>query len=240
VRAETRRSLKEDRFSKATINAAESAVHWSVEHKNKIIAAVASVVVAAVVVAGLWYHFEQQDQKASVELGKAVRTMETQVRPAGMPPQPDFPSFASAKERDTQAHKEFQSIVDKYPHTRSAEFARYFVGLTAADLGDTASAERDLKEVASSHHEDMSALAKLALASLYHRTNRDKDAIELYKQLIARPTMTVSKGTAQIELATLYQPTQPAEAKRLYEQIQKENPNTQLASVATSKLAEMK
>jgi predicted negative regulator of RcsB-dependent stress response len=240
VRAETRHSLKEDRFSKATMNAAETAVHWSVEHKNKVITAAVAVVVVAAVVLGAWYYFEQQDLKASAELSKAVRTLDTQLRPAGMPPQPDFPSFASAKERATEAHKQFQAIVDQYPHTRSGEFARYFAGLTASEMGDMASAERDLKEVASSHHEDIASLAKLTLAAVYRRSNRDKDAIALYNELIAKPTRSVGKGTAQMELASLYSATQPAEAKRIYAQIAKENPNTQLASLASSKMQEIK
>ncbi len=71
--------------------------------------------------------------------------MDTQLRPAGAPAEPDFPSFASAKERTTEAHKQFQAIVDQYPHTRTAEFARYFLGLTSSQLGDNAAAERDLK-----------------------------------------------------------------------------------------------
>jgi TolA-binding protein len=240
VRAETRHSLKEDRFSRATINAAESAVHWSVEHKGKIIVAVIAAVVLIAAIGGGWYYFEQQDQKASIELSKAVRTLSTQVRPAGMPPQPDFPSFGSIQERATEAHKEFQAVVDKYPHTRSGEFARYFAGLTASTLGDNTSAEKDLKAVSSSRHSDLAALAKFALASVYRNTHRDKDAIDMYKELIDKPSTSVSKPAAQMELADLYQEKQqPQEARRIYESIQKENPNTELATLASSKLAEI-
>jgi len=240
VRAETRHSLKEDRFSRATINAAESAVHWSAEHKTKIIAGVATLVVLLAAIAGGWYYFQQQDQKASIELSKAVRTMNMQVRPAGMPPQPDFPTFGSIKERATAAHQQFQAVMDKYPHTRSGEFARYFSGLTSLTLGDNAAAERNLKEVASSSHDDLAALAKLALASVYRNTNRDKEAIDVYKQLMDKPSTSVSKAAAQMELAGLYEEKQqPQEARRIYEAIQKENPNTELASLASSKLAEI-
>jgi len=157
VRAETRHSLKEDRFSRATINAAEKTVHWTVEHKGKLITGAAIVVVVAAAVLATWYYLQKQDLKASTEFGKAIRTLNAQIRPAGVPAQPDIPSFTSAKERATEAHKEFQAIVDKYPHTRASEFARYFAGMTAARLDDNASAERDLKIVASSHHEDVSA-----------------------------------------------------------------------------------
>jgi tetratricopeptide (TPR) repeat protein len=241
VRAETRRSLKEDRFRGATIEVAERTAHWSVEHKSKLITFGIIVVVVLAAVLGAWSYLSSQDQKASVALGQAVRTMETQVRPAGVPPQPNFPSFASSQERATAAKKQFQEVVDKYPHTHTADVARYFLGLTSNDLGDNAAAERHLGEVASIHDKELAALAKFAQAAVYRKENKDAQAIDLYKQLIDRPTATVGKVTAQLELASFYQAKQqPAEAKRIYEQIQKENQGTEAGSLAASKLAELK
>jgi len=241
VRAETRHRLKEDKFSRATIGAAEATVHWSEEHKSRLI--VGAVVVAVVLAAtiGGWYYLNQQDQKASMLLNQAVRTMDTQLRPAGAPAEPDIPSFSSAKERTTAAHKQFQATVDQYPHTRTAEFARYFLGLTSSQLGDNAAAEVDLKAVASTHNEDLAALAKLALAAVYRDKNRTNDAIDLYNQLIAKPTRSVGKAMVQMELADTYASTQqPADAKRVYEQIQKENPASEVAQLATQKLQQLK
>lgn len=241
MRAETRHQLKQDRFSRVTIDAAERTAHWSVEHKNKLI--VAAIVVAAVVAAvvGSWYYLGQQDQKASLDMSVAVRTLNTPVRPPNMPAQPDAPSFASVAERATAAHQQFQAIVDKYPHTHSAEFAHYFLGLTSADLGDNASAEREFQKVISSANSDMAALAKMALASVYRNTGRNKQAIELYKELAAKPTTTVGKSAAQMELAATYQAdNQPLEAKRIYETIQKENPATEAAQLASTKLQQLK
>jgi TolA-binding protein len=241
VRSETRHQLKEDRFSTATIHAAEATAHWSVEHKSTLTYGAVIVVVAAAILGGSWYYFNQQDLKASMSLSQAVRTLNTPVRPANMPPQPDQPSFASSKERATEAHKQFQAIVDSYPHTRSAEFARYFLGLTSVDMGDNSAAEKDLNAVASSHNSDLSALARFALASIYRNTNRNNDAINIYKDLIAKPTGTVGKTMAEVELASTYQAAnQPLEAKRIYEQVQKDNPNSQIAQLAASKLQELK
>ena len=241
MRAETRHQLKTDRFSRATIDAAERTAHWSVEHKNKLVIAVVIVLVIAGAAAGSWYYVSQQDQKASLDLGQAVRTMDTPVRPPKMPAQPEEPSFTSTTERATAARKQFQAIVDNYPHTHSAEFARYFLGVTSADIGDNSSAERDLQQVVSSASSDVAALAKMALASVYRNTGRSKQAEELYKQLAAKPTSTVGKTTAQIELAETYKTdNQPLEAKRVYETVQKENPGSEVAQLASSKLQELK
>ena len=241
MRAETRRSLKEDRFRGATIQVAERTAHWSVEHKTKLITLSVIVLVALVAGLGTWSYLTSQDEKASIDLGQAVRTMETQVRPAGVPPQPNFPSFASSEERATAAKKQFQQVVDKYPRTHTADVARYFLGLTSNDLGDNAAAERYLGEVAAIHDKDLAALSKFALAAVYRKENKDAQAIDLYKQLIDKPAVTVAKVTAQMELASLYQAKQQnADAKRIYEQIQKENQGTEAGSLATSKLAELK
>jgi tetratricopeptide (TPR) repeat protein len=241
VRAEARRRLKTDQFSRATIQAAEQTVHWTVEHRNKLIVATVVILVVAAAVLGTWYYLGQQDEKASVDFTKAVQTVDTPIRQAGVPPQPDYPSFASAKERATEAHKQFQAIVDKYPHTHAADFARYFLGVTSADLGDYAAAERDLKTITEFYNADLSSLAKLALASVYRNTKRTKDAVEIYKQLIAKPTRTVGQSSAEIQLAETYEEAgMKAEAKKEYEEIQKRAPQSDAAQLASTKLQEIK
>ena len=241
MRAETRHQLKQDTFSRVTIGAAEKTAHWSVEHRNTL--TITGIVAAAVIAlaVGGWFYLAAQNEKASLDMTQAVRTLEAQIRPAGVPAQPGVPSFASAKERAETAKKQFQSIIDKYPHTHSADMARYFLGVTSATESDNAAAEADFKAVASAGNKDMAAIAKLALASLYGNTNRTKDAIVLYQGLINKPTTTVSKVTSQLQLADLYQTSnQPLDAKRLYEQIKKENPSTEAGQMATQKLAELK
>lgn len=241
MRAQTRHQLKTDRFTQATIGAAEATAHWTVEHKSKLIIGTVIAIVACAILFGGWYYLGQQDDKANLELTKAVRTLETQIRPAGTPETPNFPSFASARERATAAKTQLQGVIDKYPHTHTADIARYLLGTTAVEMGDKATAERELKDVASSHNSDLGALARMALAAFYGDTGRTKDAIDLYQQLIAKPTNTVSKVMAQMQLASLYESSQrPMEAKQIYEQIVKENPKSQEASTAQGKLQNLK
>ena len=241
MRAETRHQLKQDKFSRTTLQVAEQTVHWTVEHRSKLIAATGALLVVVAVVLGSWYYLDRQDDRASVDFGKAVQTLDLPVRPAGMPAQADYPSFASSQERATEAHKQFQAVVDKYPHTRSADFSRYFLGVTSATMGDNAAAERELKAVADGRNANLSDLAKLALASVYRNTNRTKDAVDLYKQLIAKPSETVGKSSAEIQLAETYQAAgMNSDAKNLYQQIQKEDPKSPAAQLAGEKLQELK
>jgi tetratricopeptide (TPR) repeat protein len=236
VRADVRHQLKEDRFRTAT---AESA-HWAVEHRDTLVKAGIALLVMLAVGVGGWLYLNHRNELAGTELNKALRTYNTPLRPANSPEQPGFPSFSSAAERAKKSHDQFQAIADQYGYTKSGEFARYFTGLSAIDMGDNAGAEKTLKQTADGSSNDLSALAKIALAALYRDSNRETQAIEIYKQLADKPSSTVSKQTAQVELAGLYAAkNQPKEAQRIYEQLQKENPNTEFAALASAKLQEL-
>src|ERR1700684_2769800 len=56
VRAETRHQLKQDAFSRVTIDAAERTAHWSVEHRQTLIISVVAVAVVLAAVIGGWYY----------------------------------------------------------------------------------------------------------------------------------------------------------------------------------------
>lgn len=241
MRAEARHQLKQDRFSKATLEAAEATVHWSQEHQSKLVAAGIVIVVIAALLGGGWYYIGSQDEKASFDLANAVSTLEAQLRPPGTPPQPGVQSYESTGERATAARKQFQAIADKYSQTQSGKMARYFVGVTSAQLGDNATAERNLQRTADSSNSQLASLGKFALASVYRAEKKDAQAIDLYKQLIDKPTEMVSKVAAQLALASLYESEpKPDEARKIYQQIQKENPASQAFSIAQRKLADLK
>jgi predicted negative regulator of RcsB-dependent stress response len=225
--AYTRQQLKQDKFAETV---AEQ-VSWAVEHQKTLATVAIVAVVAVALLAGGWIYYNQRDLAASSEIATALRTYEAPLRPPNAPKQ-EYMSFTSAKERAEAARKAFQQVEDKYPHTRAAEFARYFVGVTSFEMGDTAGAERILKQVAGSRNENLAALGKFALASVYRAQHKDADAIRLYQELAAHPTSTVPKTTAQLELASLYQQKQPEEAVKLYTQIEKDQPNSPAAQAA--------
>jgi len=233
--AYTRQQLKQDKFAETV---AEQ-VSWAVEHQKTLATVAVAAVVAVAVLAGGWIYYNQRDLAASAEIGAALRIYEAPLRPASAPKQ-EYTSFTSAKERAEAARKAFQQVEDKYPHTRAAEFARYFVGVTSFDMGDNAGAEKVLRQVAGSRNENLAALGKFGLASVYRAENKDADAIKLYQELAAHPTSTVPKTTAQLELASLYQQKQPQEAAKLYTQIQKDDPNSPAAQEAATRLTSLK
>jgi predicted negative regulator of RcsB-dependent stress response len=232
----TRQALKQDRFAET----AADAVHWTVEHRSKLISGgIALVILLVVVVGGFWYA-TYREGRAAEALGRALMINQAPLRPASIPPDPQELSFTSVQERAQASGVEFNKVASEYGSTHSGKFAKYFAGLAAIDAGNEKVAENHLKYAAGVRDEDISSLAKQALAALYRDSNREADAVNLYKELIAHPSRSVPKVTAQLQLAELYASRQPNEARTIYQQIVKDNPQSAAAEIATARIQELK
>ncbi len=237
MRSYTRHQLKQNAFAETTVDT----ISWAVEHRSKLIAAGIAAAIALAVFIGGWVFVGYRNQQAGRELASAIQKYSAPIRPEGTPPSPEILSFASGQERAKTVNPEFAKIADKYSFTESGSIARYFEGLTFRDLGDNAAAEKQLQTVADSRHKEIGSLAKLALGSVYQDTNRNSQALAIYKDLVERPTISVGKTTAELQLASLYESMQqPGEAAKLYQQMQKDNPSGPAAQLAMQKLQELK
>jgi len=231
----TRRQLKQDRFA----TTATEAAHWTQEHRQTLIWGIGAVVAIVVIVLAVWTWLGRQTEHANLALGGAMRTFNTAIRPAGAPAptNPDEPpSFASMEERGKAAQKQFHDVAEKFGVVKPGKIARYMEGVSAMQAGDNAAAEQVLKKAADAGDKNVEALAKMALGNLYVSTNRNSDAVRVYKELVDHPTETVSKAAAQLALADAYQKTDPEQAKAIWQQVQKDNPQTAAAQMAQEKL----
>jgi predicted negative regulator of RcsB-dependent stress response len=232
VQSYTRHQLKEDKFAKG----AQEAVHWAGEHGPLLVWTISAVVIAALAVTGILLWTNRQTERANIALSQALQTLETPVRPAGLPADPASKSFASSVERGKEAEKELKAIASQFPHTKPGKVAAYLAGTAAIQAGDNSGAEQQLKSAADIGDKNIGALAKFALANLYRTTNRPGDAAKIYKDLADHPTETVPKGEAQLQLAATYEATDPKEATTLYQQIKNEGPTSAAGRIAGAKL----
>jgi len=237
VRSDVRHRLKEDRFAAG----AKDTYSWAVEHRTNLIGGVvvSSIIIAAAL--GGYFYGQKREEAAGLELAKAIRTFNAPIVPAGTPPQPGMDeTFSSFKDRALAAQKKLQDVSSHYQHTDSGKMARYLTDVARVQAGDTVAAERDLKQVASSRDQDLASLAKMALASIYVSTNREAEALPIYKALIDHPTATVSQFEAQLQLASIYEQQQPQEALKIYQKMQQENSGGPASEIAMSKIAALK
>lgn len=232
----TRRQLKQDKFAEKT----KEAVAWTAGHQRTL---VWSIGVLLVVLGGYFAYStweSRQSEAANAELGSAMRTFTDQLRPAGTPQSDGAGSFTTIADRAKAAEKQFKAVADKYSYTQAGKLARYMEGVSAAQAGDTPGAEQQLKTVADSSDKNIAALAKLALASQYRSSNKLSDATRIYKDLQDHPTDTVSKAQAQLAMAEMYENTDPQQAASIYQQVQKENPQSPAAQFASARMATVK
>jgi predicted negative regulator of RcsB-dependent stress response len=233
----TRRQLKEDKFA-AT---AQGAAQWATGHGRFVMWVVGLVILAVLATAGIITWRSRQMDQGNDALAAAIRTFNAPLRaPGTAAPADNTPSFVSVSDRAKAAEKEFKTVADKYSLVPPGKIARYMRGIALLQAGDAAGAEQELKNAAGSGDKDAAALAKMALASIYRSSNRQSEAVKVYKDLTDHPTATISKATAQLELAELYEKTDPQQATAIYQQLQKDDPRSTAAQVAAQKLARPK
>ncbi len=228
---QTRRALKQDRFVEATA----SGIGWVQLHRaNAIKVAITTIVVAALIVGGVLV-YNSRSSHAEQAFGQAMDIYNTPLLQPGQPPIPGEPSYKTAAERAKAANPLFVDVANRYGWLKTGANAEYFAGITYLDMGQTAPAEAALQKAAGSHDSALAALAKMALAGLYRQTGRTGQAVDIYQELIKKPTNTVPASAAKLQLAAVYETTNPAQAKKLYAEI-KDQDKTAAGQIAAQKL----
>ncbi len=229
----TRHELKQDKL----VNAAQHGVSWMDEHRSRVVVAVIAIVVLVGLIIGGVVWQQSRSEHAAIAFGAALTSYNAPIRPAGTPPDPTLESYGSTQERAKEANAAFLNIANKYPYTADGNNAQYYAGITYAELGQNAEAEAAFNKTVSHGSAGLAALAKLALASLFHATNRDPQAITTLQDLIAHPTTTVPANLAQLQLASLYQATgNTAEARKIWAKIKDSDKTGAAGQIATAAL----
>jgi len=231
VDTQTRHALKKDTFAQATA----TSVGWLSGHRSGVIRwAIAAVVVIALVVGGVVF-LQFRTTAADIALGAALDTYGATLVQPGQPL--DAGIYATAADRSRAANKQFVAVAQQFGWLPEGTKAHYFAGITYQELGQTASAESELKTAEGSWNHDLSNLARLAMAGVYQQSARNQQAIDIYNQLIAKPSETVSANVAKLDLADLYAASgDQAHAKALWAQVKDADKDGAAGSVATQKL----
>jgi len=231
VDTQTRHAIKHD----ALIDQAHSALGWLEDHKSEaILFTVIVVAVLAIGIGSILFYQHRQDE-ASIAFGGAMDIYSAPITPA----EPGVRTFPSSVARAEAANKEFLKVADNFGSTDAGKNALYFSGLTYMEMGKTSDAETALKKVAEHGDKNLAALADLALVSLYRQSGRTQDAVQLLNHLAEHPTTTVPSGEAKLELAGIYEATNPEHAKEIYAELKDKDAKTTAGQIAAQKLQQM-
>lgn len=206
----TRKELKTDKFAVEV----EHTVDFVAEHRRQLVL-YGSVAVAIVAIAvGIYYFLRHQQTVRALALSDAIQMQQAPVGPANPNALMSFPNEDAKRVAVTKA---FSELAARYPKANEGAVAKYYLGSIASDQGKLADAQKLFQQAAATGDKNYASLAKFSLALVYLAEKRPADADPVLRDLIAHPTVFVSKEQATIELAKSIAPTKPAEAKKLLE-----------------------
>jgi len=204
----TRKELKTDRFALEV----EQTVSFFEEHQKEIIRYGGAALAVIALVFG--YTVYQRHQKAARQEA-LYRAIQVQESPVGPPTPGQNMNFPTQDSKDQAAIAAFTGLQKQYPGTAEGEIAEYYLGCVKADQGKLAEAEKSFLEVADKGDEKYASLAKLSLAQIYFADGRTSEGEKVLRDLMAHPTVFVSKEQAAITLARDLMFKNPAAARKL-------------------------
>ncbi len=233
---QTRHAMKHD----ALVDNAQSAVAWLEEHKSEAIRFAAVLIAVVAIGIGSVMFYQHRQEQASVAFGAAMDIYSAPVAQPGVPAQPGVRTYPSSVARAQAANALFLKVADSYGSTDSGKNALYFSGLCYMEMGQASQAEKTLKQVVRDGNKNLAALGNLALVNLYQQNGHAPDAIKLLNQLASHPTTAVPASEAKLELASMYEKTNPQQAQQIYAQLKDKDSKTAAGQIAAQKLQEMK
>jgi predicted negative regulator of RcsB-dependent stress response len=219
----TRKELKSDKFALEIGHT----VTFFEDHQKELIRYGAIVVGVVLLIIGIGAYQRNQQAAREAALGVAIRVQETSVGQSAN----GAPAFPSEDAKTQASLKAFTDLHDKYPGSAEGEIAQYYMGSIKADQGKLAEAEKLFLDVAQKGDDKYASLAKLSLAQIYFADGRDTQGEKTLRDLMASPTIFVSKEQATMVLARYLMTKKPAEARKLLDPLR-----TQSAAVSQAAL----
>jgi predicted negative regulator of RcsB-dependent stress response len=205
----TRKELKTDKFALEV----EHTFTFFEEHQKDIARYGALAVVVVLLVIGFVYYQRKQHSDREQALSAAIRVQEAPVGQSGT----GGLAFPTEEAKTQAALKAFGDLNAKYSGSAEGEISQYYLGSIKADQGKLAEAEKMFLEASQKGDEKYASLAKLSLAQIYFADGRDSQGEKILRDLIASPTIFVSKEQATITLARYLMAKKPSEARKLLE-----------------------
>ena len=207
----SRKELKKDEVRETFAHGAEALL----SHQRLTTYTLSFVLVAAVGFFGWKTYTERQTVRASAAFDDAMKDFQAPVIAPGETPQPGGLTYVDEKMKFGDASRKFGDVAARYGRTQPGQLAKYYQALSLERLGKNEDAKQLLQELAGSSEEEFAAMAKLELASLEDRMGQPDEAVKLYQQLLAKPTVLVPKPVTSAGARRTLQPEEPCRGREI-------------------------
>jgi len=228
----TRKELKSDKFALEVQHGFE----FITDHKDQVIRYGAIVAAVLLIAGGVYLYNSHQAAVRQEALAAALRIDNASVG-NGQVQQVGVMHFDTEEQKEAALAKAMTDIAVKYPGTEEGATAEFYLASQAVDNGNLQEAEKRFQRIVNNAPAAFASMAKLSLARVYESEGKDDQAEKLLQDLIAHPSVTVSKGEAQLRLAALKARKNPEEGRKMLEAMRADR--TAISRAAVQELGEL-
>ncbi len=210
---------------------------WAAENRSSLKTGAIAVLLAAVVVGGIYVYRHGRDQTADTALSEALEVYHGVVRENTIISGPDAgPTFNSQEERYIAALEALEEVEQKYTAIKQGREARYYMALSKAGLGELEESEGLLEHVVDKRGDLLYYLASQTLATVKADRGDHAAAAEVYRTLVDDAKGPLPKDQLLFRMAEqLEADGKLQEARQAYERFLEEYPTSSLRSQAEQK-----
>ena len=193
MKSELKKQMKQDELRTGF----DHALGWTSTHRDEVRVTLIALAVLGLAAVGFGSYRSHRQASAEKAFDEALTIFHASV--AGDPDaaRSGGTVYATAAEKHQKAAAAFADISTRYGSSSTGRRARYYAALASLELGKTAEAEAELKELASGGEDALvRGLARLALADLHRSDGRWDLAVEGYRKTDHRARRRASASPA--------------------------------------------
>lgn len=202
MKKELKQQIKQDEIRTGL----EHAAGWASTHRDEV--RVTLIALAVLGLSAVGYGSYRSHRQASAEKAFDEALTVYHARVAGQPDAtlPGGTVYPTAADKYQKAAVAFADIAKRYGSSATGRRARYYAALAHLELGKTAEAEAELKDLSSGGDDALvRGLARLALADIHRSAGRWDPAIEGYRKILDDTGSAVPRDHALMRLASTFE-----------------------------------